>query len=508
MTQPTVGQAQTWRPDALRRIADEWTHGATDLQARIDGATRSMIGSGDFWTGPAADAARDGAATLSASGTALADALTRAALAAREGADRIATAQSDVTIGVDMALAEGFDVADDGTVCPTDPVPLLAAVRTDALSRRIAGCLETLGTADGDAARSIDEALAVFVAGWPAMTQLRIADQIAAMTPGQRRELIYAAPAIVGNTNGVPWGMRVEANRINIARAIADETGTDPDAKRRIAFYQELLADVDDPATGRRVHRQILAFDPARSTLVELNGDLDMASSVAVLVPGMNTTVEGSAADTTAARRFVAATHGEVAAITYLGGPFPASGNVLASVLEATSTHFALEMAPRLAAFSADVDRTVDATGRQVAVTYVGHSYGGSILGTAEALGLTADRTLYVAAAGAGVGVDDPGDWHNRNPDVLRFSMTAPGDPIEFVQGLPGGPHGADPDEMPGVIRLATGHYDDGRPMAGPRAHTDVIDCPASDSWRTILGVITGDRELIRVAGQATQSSR
>jgi hypothetical protein len=54
---------------------------------------------------------------------------------------------------------------------------------------------------------------------------------------------------------------------------------------------------------------------------------------------------------------------------------------------------------------------------------------------------------------------------------------------------------------MPGVIRLATGHYDDGRPMAGPRAHTDVIDRPDSDSWRTILAVITGDREHIQVAG-------
>ena len=61
-----------------------------------------------------------------------------------------------------------------------------------------------------------------------------------------------------------------------------------------------------------------------------------------------------------------------------------------------------------------------------------------------------------------------PCDWHNRNPDVLRFSMTAPGDFIEAVQGIPGGPHGADPDEMPGVIHLATGHYDDGRLMAGP----------------------------------------
>ena len=106
-------------------------------------------------------------------------------------------------------------------------------------------------------------------------------------------------------------------------------------------------------------------------------------------------------------------------------------------------------------------------------------------------MGLTADRTLYVAAAGAGVGVDDPGDWHNRNPAVQRYSMTAPGDLIQSVQGLPLGPHGADPDEMPGVTRLDTGYYDDGRLMAGPAAHSDVLMKP-SDAWRNILAVITG----------------
>jgi hypothetical protein len=107
---------------------------------------------------------------------------------------------------------------------------------------------------------------------------------------------------------------------------------------------------------------------------------------------------------------------------------------------------------------------------------------------------------LHVAAAGAGVGVDDPSDWHNRNPDVMRFSMTAPGDFIEAVQGIPGGPHGADPDEMPGVIRLATGHYDDGRLMAGTGAHTDVLNWP-SDAWRNILSVITGDSETLHQSG-------
>jgi Alpha/beta hydrolase len=302
----------------------------------------------------------------------------------------------------------------------------------------------------------------------------------------------------VGNTDGVPWDMRVAANRTNIAQAIIDT-----DDPGRVAFYRSLLSEVDDPTGGsERVDRQILAFDPGRASLVELNGNLSRATSVAVLVPGLNTTIEGSAANTQTARRFVTATRGEVATITYLGGPFPRGDNVASALVDAANPRYARDMAPRLVAFSEDVDRTVDATaatGPPVPVTYIGHSYGGSILGTAEAAGLTADRTLYLAAAGAGVGVDDPGDWHNRNPHVVRFSMTAPGDFIQAVQGIPGGPHGADPDEMPGVIRLPTGYYDDGRLMAGPNAHSDVINSP-SDAWRTILAVITGDSETLHKA--------
>jgi hypothetical protein len=534
VTRPTVAQAEAWRPDSLHQTADAWDRAALDLQAHVDTVVRGVDGSRDFWTGSAAEAARRETGPITDGGAAVARSLITAAVAARDGADEIASAQVDVRTRLAVARAEGFTVGDDGHVCAADPPPLLTALsggdpavarevqalRAAQLTRQIVGALDRLGAADADAAADIGVALASPVtraaatvpagawpgpavdgaAGWPAMSRDSIARQIAAMSAEQRQWLIDEFPRQVGNTDGVPWDMRANANRINIAQAIVDEPRDGRDAKQRIAFYQDLLREVDDPAGGQRVDRQILAFDPGRSTLVEFNGNLATAKSVAVLVPGMNTTLEGSAANTTTARRFVEATHGEVAAITFLGGPFPQGDNLFASLAEATDTRFALEMAPKLAAFSADVDRTVDATGRQVAVTYVGHSYGGSILGTAEALGLMADRTLYLAAAGAGVGVDDPGDWHNRNPHVLRFSMTAPGDLIELVQGLPGGPHGADPDEMPCVIRLATGDYDDGRAMAGPRAHTDVVDFPASDSWRTILAVITGESAALHEA--------
>jgi len=530
VTRPTVSQAEAWRPDSLRRLADGWDDAARRVTAEVDATMREIDRSHEFWTGAAADAARGNTRGISAAADDAARHLVTASVAARGGADQIAAAQSLLQETVAAARDGGFDVAEDGTVSArAGPSPLLVALsggdaavahdllttRADDLTHQITRALDRLGAADADAAADIEEAFASapvpraaatvpagawpvqasdVVAGWSAMSQDRIGEQIAAMTPAQRQRLIAEFPQQVGNTDGLPWDMRVAANRINIAQAIVDGLD-DPAAQQRTAFYRGLLGEVDDPTgSGQRVDRQILAFDPARASLVELNGNLATAKSVAVLVPGLNTTIEGSAANTRTARRFVSATRGDVATITYLGGPFP-RGNPVTGAVDAADPRYALDMAPRLVAFSEDVDRTVD-----VPVTYVGHSYGGSIVGTAEALGLSGDRTLYVAAAGAGVGVDEPGDWHNRNPDVLRFSMTAPGDFIQAVQGIPGGPHGADPDEMPGVIHLATGHYDDGRLMAGPQAHSDVLNWP-SDAWRNILAVITGDRNRIRLAG-------
>jgi len=513
VTRPSLTDAQRWTPDALREAADAWDAAATDVHAQVEIAVQGVDASREFWTGSAAESARRNAHDVGRVSQALARAIVMAAVAARDGADQIAAAQAEVLARVAGARAGGFSVGDDGSVTAPPSSPLLVALsggdaavagdllalRAAELTRQIGEDLDRLGEADRDAAADIEEAFTLPVdrpasttpANWPAMGQDQIAEQITAMTPDQRERLITEFPLQVGNTDGVPWDMRIEANRVNIAQAIIDT-----DDPGRVAFYRGLLGEIDDPTGGsRRVDRQILAFDPGRAALVELNGNLSAASSMAVFVPGLNTTIEGSAANTQTARRFVSATRGDVAAITYLGGPFP-SGNPVSGVVDAANPRYALDMAPRLVAFSEDVERTA----RSIPVTYVGHSYGGSILGTAEAMGLTADRTLYLAAAGAGVGVDDPGDWHNRNPNVLRFSMTAPGDFIQAVQGIPGGPHGADPDQMPGVIPLATGYYDDGRLMAGPGAHTDIVNWP-SDSWRNILAVITGDSEILHKAG-------
>ena len=204
-----------------------------------------------------------------------------------------------------------------------------------------------------------------------------------------------------------------------------------------------------------------------------------------MLNPGMNTTIEGSPADTATARQFVAAAGGDVASSHTWAAVFPRQPRL--GMIDAATPDLRWIWRrdwSHSVRMSTDMDATA-AGGASVRSLTSATPTRGSILGTAESLGLTAHRTMYVAAAGAGVGVDDRSDWHNRNPHVIPFSMTAPGDLIQAVRD-PRGPHGADPDEMAGVIPLATGYYDDGRLMSGRQAHAGVLNSP-SDSWRNIL---------------------
>jgi hypothetical protein len=475
MSRPSITQAEAWRVDDLRPLADRWEAEARALHAR---STAAESVPGIAWTGQAAEAARNRMRSLRASADDIATALVLAAAAARDAADQLGAARQRVLAIAATARDEGYAVADDGDVSVIAPPSALltllaggdAAVARDLqqrratdLTRELTAALDALGAADTDAARDVREAFAVITAPTP------------------------TTPAAAVAPDGDAWADRIAANRLRVARELLDVSADSP----RADLYRALLAEIDDPAgSGTRIDRQIVEFDPARDVLVELNGDLGTADHVAVLVPGMNTTLDGSATTTATARSFVTASAGDVAAITYLGGRFPQSDFLPLAVLDAADPRYALAMAPRLAAFSHDLERVVEGTGADV--TVIGHSYGGAILGTAEVVGLTSDRTVYLAAAGSGVGVDDPSDWHNGNPSVTRYSMTAPGDPIQVVQHL--GVHGVDPDEMPGVVRLDAGRYDDGRPVEGLPAHSDVLSDTESDAWRTVLAVITGDR--------------
>src|SRR6266702_3488217 len=256
---------------------------------------------------------------------------------------------------------------------------------------------------------------------------------------------------------------------------------TKSDAK--IALYQDIIAN----------NRQIIAFDPSgNGKIAELIGNIGPnTTNVGVLVPGLNTSMANFNDYANDAKSFVQANrNGNLAMVAWANGSFPQT------LGQATSPSYSQADGPALADFSHQLRDQINqcaGPGNDVQTTYAGHSYGGAILGLAEQNGLDANRALYVEPAGMGHDVWSPSDLHDMQPNVQRYSMTAPGDPIGAIQGLQvlGLGHGADPNTFPGTVDLTTGNYANGQPITGLAAHNGVLTT-GSDSWKNMYGVFTG----------------
>lgn len=326
------------------------------------------------------------------------------------------------------------------------------------------------------------------------------------------------------------------------------------DLRVRILLYQGLLYDrVRDPLGGHApdLRRRLLLFDPAgRGRLAELWGHLDAdTEAVAVLVPGTGTAVRGfhlptqvardlaaAAADAAAAAEVAAevkaaagvsdavrpaagagvgvapsgGTAARVAAIAWMGADFP-----LAIGSNAPFARYALAAAAPLRDFVLGL-----AVPAKASLTVLGHSYGGTMVGAAERLGLPADRIVHVASPGAGPGVRGVADYATLDPlgrprDPQRYTLTAPGDPIRFVQRfeapwgllpvalagplrarLAGLSLGVDPERLAGIRVLSAGTWllpRDGRPagtpVAGPAAHAAVME-PGTQAFARLAEVV------------------
>jgi hypothetical protein len=321
-------------------------------------------------------------------------------------------------------------------------------------------------------------------------------------------------PGVVHNLDGAPLGVRITANRIAIRATITDAEqrlaaldariaeleelcGYDrgrwgdellrcrlerDDLRWRIPWCESLLTGDADPGeydpyqppTGH----QVVLFDPDAGQFGELVGDVD-APNVAVLVGGTGTNLTTMDGQFDRAWDLVSGGGEQLAVITYLGGPMPQD-----AVTNSPWRHFADTIAPHLASFANGVRAASDA-----AITVAGHSYGGLVVGTAEANGMVVDRILLIEASGSGV----RSVQEYAAPDTPRYSMTAPGDFIEPVQASEA--HGRDPDELDGVVRLETGRTVDTDPssdlLSGFGSHSQVFGVDTT-AWKNIYNVMTG----------------
>ena len=221
----------------------------------------------------------------------------------------------------------------------------------------------------------------------------------AALTAAQQVAAQRDHPAAVGALDGLPAWARDQANRLLLDRALT-EPPAGGDRHRMVTAVAAEIGRQED--AGHSV--QLLQFDLDEGLVSLAIGDLDTASAVAVLVPGILTSPDddlpglvGDASDVAAAAR-AAAPGLAVATVAWLGYRTPAS------VFSAPSSQLAQRGGPAL-------DRALDgwaaARGTPGAspparTTVLSHSYGSLVASrAAQAPGqLAADALVLLGSPG------------------------------------------------------------------------------------------------------------
>ncbi|SDU39930.1 alpha/beta hydrolase [Gordonia westfalica] len=514
---PTISALRTWNPQTLVDAGSAAATAAEALDTGIGRAVRAFE-SARSWLGRTHDAAHRKIWQEHDHGSEVRNVLQMIADEASDAGTNLSYARDHVLRIVDAARSSGFDVADDGTVTHPDPVraPTAAEVTDtiesglttiDALDERYGSRLDDFAA---DLASMIDGQPDVTLPGGRTMdadaavrtleslTPAQIRTVLDAMPPDDTRRLIQANPHVLGNLPGVPFDLRIQANEINIRNALVDEIQSGRGEGRRARTLRDMLTPRTDPTSpiphagdDGLVERQFVTFvNTPQGRLVEMIGSLRPGTrNVATYVPGTGTTIDTAGGDNRrAAAELATQTNGPV--FLYLDGDLPPD------LRAAASPKFAAAMAHRLELFGTELDAEIARHAPGATTTYIGHSYGGSVVGTAEQLGLTPDRVIYASSAGTGVH-DLP---HPSSVD--RYSLTFPGDPIHYAQTLPGNPHGSDPDSAPGVTRLDTGTVEiDGRTYdSGIKTHGGYWNDPHSTAFHNMVKVITGQQPDLYVA--------
>jgi hypothetical protein len=301
---------------------------------------------------------------------------------------------------------------------------------------------------------------------------------------------------VAGTLPTVSFDTRIEANLDRVAAAV---TGAEPG---RASAFQAILDE----------GRQLLHFDPdanrGRGSWAELIGNIDeRTETVGVLVPGSTAFIldDNFTKYHQRATSLVEASDGTLAMVVWAAGSFPKGW------LQGAMTRYDAPLGRALAIFSQELRSEIDrrlGPDNDVRMVVAGHSFGGAVVGSAERYGLDADTVLHIASVGMGT-VRDPYDY--PDPTRPRYSITAPGDLIGFVQGIPAPPglgHGPDPDEFRCVTTLPTGRlpadpaatdeFGDplgdraGGQIGGVSSHSEVF-IQFSDAWWQIYRVFAGE---------------
>jgi len=531
VTAPGLGQVRRWSAAGLDAVA-----------VRLEATGRALVAVGealerarppDAWRGAAADAARTGHERVMTLLRMLAADVVTVQAGARAASDAVGGIQAALAQAHDLADANGFTIAADGTVADTALSDLGSADTRSAVQAEIvdrveqvlrasavldadlAALLIAVAQSAADPAGSSVAAAAIGVVAPPDGTPADSAGWWSALSPAAQRTVVAEHPEWVGNRDGIPSAVRDEANRALLDGQVAR---LDADLRSVRARYDALtaagptsleavwLAERND-LLGRlgELHRRQQVLDAVRATisgsdrrllLLDLDrtrpraavaaGDVDVAEHVAVLTPGFGNTVRGDltgvadTADALRARSLAAldgaGRHGEsVAAVAWMGYDVPVG------LLGVGTPDAARAGGADLARFYEGVDasRRTDPH-----LTALGHSYGSLTTGYAlqQAVGVD-DAVLF---GSPGIGTDHVEALHV--PAGHTGIVEASWDPVADL-----GWFGDDPNRLDGVTGLSAraATLPDGTASAGSMLHAQYLT-PGSTSQYNIAATVAG----------------
>lgn len=522
----TVSLLRLWSPEALPGAAADLRSTSvllSGLARDVGSAASSML-----WSSPAGDAARAAAADVVAVLRRLEESVELQAEAVVRAGAAVDAAQEALASAVRLAGEHGLALLDDGTVLPPPPV-LMSADASDADRLRVADRFEAARHARSRAEALAREALAAAAeADRDAAAAVRAGDSLGALlaglvpggagvlsctlplealaraerarllstvdgreVPGPETEpaavdawwqtlsadaqagLMAAAPALLGNLDGLAGHVRDRANRARLAseRALLQAEVarleqrlkdnwfggdfTDDDAalsyaRDKLRAHDEIDKVLRPPATDRFL--LVLDMSGEQAKVAVAVGDVDRADHVGVFTPGFTTTVQDNLVsyDRRLAALQVQSTEvavregtGTVATVAWLGYEAPQKASFWRPSRSVATDEAASRGAVRLESFYDGLDAAREVPAH---LTALGHSYGSLTTGLALQRGTGVDDAVFFGSPGIGTNnVDDLGLRPGR-----VFAVEARRDPVADLAAF-----SVDVNQMDGVTVLS-----------------------------------------------------
>ncbi|HWR85928.1 MAG TPA: alpha/beta hydrolase [Rhodoglobus sp.] len=300
---------------------------------------------------------------------------------------------------------------------------------------------------------------------------------------GQRLRLLATVPEVIGNLPGADYATRDQANRMHLRTAIAEaQTRVAEDARNgvaaeRLAALQAIEGALRAPSVAPRYLVQLTDDEPPLTAIAI--GDLDTASRVTFVVPGMGTEstdmqLWARAAENVYAAQGEAGAPASRAVVAWMGYRAPPVG------LEATRDTYAEGGAPLL---RRDVEALVAVRSStwQPGISVVAHSYGATMAALALAQG---DLGVYSFVMLGSAGVNP-----RLTADDLHADHVYAGEARADTQARWGRIDRRDPRTVAFGARVIRTNGGDGlRAVTGhaPVLHSPWNDDPASPLWMAI----------------------